>query len=155
MSANFWGTGNLTGEPELRFTNGGKAVTTFTIAINYKANKDAQEEAPLFIKVTVWEELAENVSRLTKGTRVFVAGRLKIEEWQTKEGDKRTTLALVADAVGPEMRFNPVTVHPREQRRDERRDEHDSRSRPSNNRGGSRGPSRPQRDFYDFDEEPF
>ena len=97
--------GNLTRDPELKFTNSGKAQTRFSIAVNRRWQKDGVwEEQVSYFDVTCWAVLAENVANgVTKGTRVIVSGRLEQRSWETKEGDKRSTVEVVADAVGIDL----------------------------------------------------
>ncbi len=96
--------GNLTRNPELSFTNKGTALCKITVADNYKANRDAEPEVS-FIDVTLWGTLAENLANTcTKGSRVFVEGRLKQESWE-KDGQQRSKLVVVADNAGPDLRF--------------------------------------------------
>lgn len=99
-------TGNITTDPELKFTNQGLAVLNFTVADNYKRNKDADEEVT-FIAVTLWGTLAENFSNsISKGNRVFVEGRVTQQNWETESGEKRSRLNLTADSAGPDLRFH-------------------------------------------------
>jgi single-strand DNA-binding protein len=100
--------GNLTADPELRFTPGGKAVATFTVVQN-KRIRDGEgwtDGEPTFVRCTVWEGMAENVAEsLTKGMNVVVAGGLSTDAWTDREGNKRTTLVMDrVDAVGPSLR---------------------------------------------------
>jgi single-strand DNA-binding protein len=107
--------GNVTRDPELRFTPTGQATTTFGLAVNRRwQNRQTQEweEATSFFDVVCWRELAENVAlSLTKGMRVVVAGRLEQRTWETDEGDRRTKVEVVADEVGPSLRFATADVH--------------------------------------------
>ena len=94
--------GNLTRDPELRYTTGGAAVVTFTLATNHRystASGESKEEVS-FIRVTVWGKMAENCGKyLSKGRPVFVEGRLKQNNWETEKGEKRSTLEVVAQNV--------------------------------------------------------
>ena len=107
--------GNLTAEPELRFTPSGAAVANFTIASTPRAfDKQANEwkdgEA-IFMRCSVWREAAENVAEtLQKGMRVIAQGRLKSRSFDTKEGDRRTVMELEVDEIGPSLRFASATV---------------------------------------------
>lgn len=101
--------GNLTRDPELSFTNKGTALCKATVADSYRANKDADEEVS-FIDVTLWGTLAENFADLKKGNRVFVEGRIRQENWETDDGQKRSKLKLVAESAGPDLRFTKVTL---------------------------------------------
>ena len=106
--------GNITSPAELRFTQGGKAVASVTVAVN---RKRGDKEETDFHRVTVWEGMAENVARLEKGTRVVVVGRLTSSKYQTKEGDERVGWDITADAFGPDLRFASAAVT-RSERRD-------------------------------------
>lgn len=104
--------GNLTAEPRLRFTTAGKAVAGFGVAVNrrWQTNGEWQEHVSFF-DVTAWGDLAENVAAsLDKGTRVVVTGRLQQRSYDGKDGEKRTAVELVADAIGPDLRFATATV---------------------------------------------
>lgn len=104
--------GNTTRDVELRFTANGTAVGNFGLAVNRQVKVgDDYEEETFFLDVTIWEKLAENVAEsIPKGTRVMVLGRMKEDSWQTKEGDQRKKLIVVADEVGPSMRWATATV---------------------------------------------
>lgn len=101
--------GNLTGDPELRFTPNGQAVASFTVASTTrmldKATNEWKDGDTLFLRCSVWRQYAENVAEsLTKGTRVIVTGRLKQRSYETKEGEKRTVYEVEVDEVGPSLR---------------------------------------------------
>ena len=104
--------GNLTREPELRYTAGGKGVTSFGIAVShrYQVNGEWQEKTSFF-NVTAWDTLGENIAAsLTKGTRFIVTGRLEQREYETKEGEKRSVVEIVADEIGPSLRWARAEV---------------------------------------------
>ncbi|MGG7510932.1 single-stranded DNA-binding protein [Plantibacter sp. YIM 135249] len=107
--------GNLTADPELRFTQNGLAVANFTIAstprnFDRAANEWKDGEA-LFLRASVWKEAAEHVAgSLTKGSRVIATGRLKQRSYETKEGEKRTSMELEIDEIGPSLRYAIATV---------------------------------------------
>lgn len=107
--------GNLTADPELRFTQAGLAVANFTIANTSKRfdkqkNEYVDGEA-LFLRASCWREFAEHVAgSLTKGTRVVAQGRLKQRSYETKEGEKRTSIELEVDEIGPSLRYATATV---------------------------------------------
>ena len=104
--------GNLTSEPELRFTAGGKGVTSFGVAVNhrYQVNGEWQEKTSFF-NVTAWDQLGENAAAsLSKGTRVIVNGRLEVREYETREGEKRTSVDIVADEIGPSLRWARAAI---------------------------------------------
>jgi single-strand DNA-binding protein len=101
--------GNLTNDPELRFTTSGSAVANFTVASTprtfYRQANEWKDGETLFLRASVWREAAENVAEsLTKGTRVIVSGRLKSRSYETKEGEKRTVIELEIDEIGPSLR---------------------------------------------------
>ncbi|NBU85488.1 MAG: single-stranded DNA-binding protein [Actinobacteria bacterium] len=102
-------TGNLTGDPELRFTPNGQAVASFTVASTTRVldrnTNEWKDGDTLFLRCSVWRQYAENVAEsLTKGTRVIVTGRLKQRSYETKEGEKRTVFEVEVDEVGPSLR---------------------------------------------------
>jgi len=107
--------GNLTADPELRYTQSGLAVANFTIAstprvFDRQANEWKDGEAT-FLRASVWREFAENVAgSLTKGTRVVASGRLKQRSYETREGEKRTTFELEVDEIGPSLRYATASV---------------------------------------------
>ena len=99
--------GNLTRDPELRFTANGRAVASFGIAVGrrYQVNGEWQEQTSYF-NVTAWGDLGENdAASLSKGTRIVVTGRLEQREYTTREGDKRTAIDVIADELGPSLRW--------------------------------------------------
>lgn len=107
--------GNLTADPELRFTQAGKAVANFTVASTprtFNRNTGEWEDGDaLFMRCTVWQQQAEQVAEsLTKGTRVVVVGRLRQRSFETKEGEKRTVVELEVDEVGPSLRYAMAKV---------------------------------------------
>lgn len=107
--------GNLTADPELRFTPSGAAVSNFTIAstprfFDRQANEWKDGET-LFMRCSLWREAAENAAEsLTKGTRVVAQGRLKARSFDTKEGERRTAWELDVDEIGPSLRFATASV---------------------------------------------
>ncbi|MBG6191136.1 single-strand DNA-binding protein [Arthrobacter sp. CAN_A212] len=107
--------GNLTSDPELRFTPSGSAVANFTIASTPRTfdrqTNEWKDSETLFLRASVWREAAENVAEtLTKGTRVVAQGRLKSRSYDTKEGEKRTVMELEVDEVGPSLRYASAKV---------------------------------------------
>ncbi|MEG9250348.1 single-stranded DNA-binding protein [Arthrobacter sp. Soc17.1.1.1] len=107
--------GNLTNDPELRFTPSGSAVANFTIASTPRTfdrqSNDWKDGETLFLRCSVWREAAENVAEtLTKGTRVVAQGRLKSRSFDTKEGEKRTVMELEVDEIGPSLRYASAKV---------------------------------------------
>jgi single-strand DNA-binding protein len=108
--------GNLTSDPELRFTPSGSAVANFTIASTPRTfdrqSNEWKDGETLFLRASVWREAAENVAEsLTKGMRVIVTGRLKSRSYETKEGEKRTVIELEVDEVGPSLRYANAKVN--------------------------------------------
>jgi len=108
--------GNLTNDPELRFTPSGAAVASFTIAstprtFDRNTNEWKDGEA-LFLRASLWREPAENVAEsLTKGMRVIASGRLKSRTYETKEGEKRTVVELEVEEIGPSLRYAQAKVN--------------------------------------------
>jgi single-strand DNA-binding protein len=107
--------GNLTGDPELRFTPSGAAVANFTIASTPrtfdKQSNEWKDGETLFMRCSIWKDAAENVAEsLTKGVRVVAVGRLKQRSYDTKEGEKRTVIELEVDEVGPSLRYANAKV---------------------------------------------
>jgi single-strand DNA-binding protein len=107
--------GNLTNDPELRFTPAGHAVANFTIASTPrtfdKQTNEWVDGETLFLRSSLWREAAENVAEsLTKGMRVIVSGRLKSRTYETKEGEKRTVVELEVDEIGPSLRYATAKV---------------------------------------------
>ena len=107
--------GNLTADPELRFTPNGAAVANFTVASTPRtfdrASGEFKDGETLFLRCSVWREFAENVAgSLSRGTRVVVQGRLKSRTFDTKEGDRRTVVELDVDEMGPSLRYATANV---------------------------------------------
>jgi single-strand DNA-binding protein len=107
--------GNLTADPELRYTQNGLPVANFTIAstprnFDRQANEWKDGEA-LFLRASVWREFAEHVAgSLTKGSRVIATGRLKQRSYETREGEKRTAIELEVDEIGPSLKYATAQV---------------------------------------------
>lgn len=104
--------GNVTREPEMRFLPGGAGVASFGMAVNRKRKQgDEWIEEVSFFDVSCWQSLAENVAdSVTKGMRVIVTGRLEQRQWETSEGEKRSKVEIVAESVGPDLRFATTQV---------------------------------------------
>ncbi|GAA1187087.1 hypothetical protein GCM10009584_31530 [Ornithinimicrobium humiphilum] len=107
--------GNLTADPELRFTPSGAAVANFTVASTPRTfdrqTNEFKDGETLFMRCSVWREAAENVSEsLTRGTRVVVTGRLVSRSWQTQEGENRTVMEMQVDEIGPSLRYATAKV---------------------------------------------
>ncbi len=152
--------GNVTRDPELRFTNTGQANVTFGLAVNRRwQNRQTQEweEATSFFDVVCWREMAENVSEtITRGARVMVAGRLEQRSWETQEGDRRSKVEVVADEIGPSLRWATAQIT-----KNERRGPGEGRGRRRRRRQRARSGTRTatggaeRGGGYGFDEEPF
>lgn len=141
--------GNTSRAPELRFTPSGQAVATFGLAVNRRwENRQTQqwEEATSFFDVVCWGQLGENVAEsVTKGARLIVTGRLDQRSWETQEGDKRSKVEIVADEVGPSLRWATAQVVKNERRGDP------GPTEPS----AAPASTAPAAVLYDPDEEPF
>jgi single-strand DNA-binding protein len=144
--------GNLTREPELRYTGSGRCIATFGVAVNRRwQNRQSGEweEQVSFFNVTAWGDLGENVAAsVTKGSRVIVTGRLEQRSYETQQGEKRSVVEIVADEIGPSLRWAQATVNRTE--------------RSSGEGGGGQGGSRPVPNedtgapaYQSTDEEPF
>ncbi len=142
--------GNVTREPELRYTPSGQAMAKFGLAVNRRWQNRASgewEEATSFFDVVAWREMAENVGdSVQKGTRIIVTGRMEQRSYETQQGEKRSAVELVADEIGPSLRWATAKVE-----RNERR------SGDGGGTGGGGGSSRPtpQAPPAYADEEPF
>jgi len=114
MSTNTALTGNLTRDPEIRYTREGQASTVFGLAVNRRwQDRDTKEweESTSFFDVVCWRDLAENAAlSLTKGMRVVVIGRLEQRSWETEEGQRRSKVEIVAEEIGPSLRFATAEV---------------------------------------------
>jgi single-strand DNA-binding protein len=150
--------GNITRDPELRFTPSGQSTATFGLAVNRRwQNRQTQEweEATSFFDVVCWRELAENASEsLSRGSRIIVTGRLEQRSWETQEGEKRSKIEVVADELGPSLRWATAKIEKNERRG------------PSGEGGGGQGGGGPrprpaaqsaaaQPSGESYDEEPF
>lgn len=107
--------GNVTGDPELRFTPSGAAVANFTVASTPRAfdrqSNEWKDGETLFMRCSVWRDAAENVAEsIQRGTRVIVSGRLKSRSYETKEGEKRTVVEMDVDEIGPSLRYASAKV---------------------------------------------
>jgi single-strand DNA-binding protein len=148
--------GNVTRDPELRFTASGQATASFGLAVNRVWNDrqtNERKEAVSFFDIVCWREMAENASEsLAKGARVLVTGRLEQRSWETPEGDKRSKIEVVADEIGPSLRWATAEI-----RKNDRRGPGEGAGAPTNGgrpvanaapQGGG-GPA------YDYGDEPF
>jgi len=113
-------TGNITRDPELRFTPTGQAIANFGVAVNRRwQNRQTNEweEATSFFDVVAWGALGENVAQSCgRGTRVIISGRLDQRTWETQEGEKRSKVEIVADEVAPSLRYATVKIEKNERR---------------------------------------
>ena len=143
--------GNLTRDPELRFTPSGQATATFGVAVNRRwQNRQTNEweEATSFFDVVCWAQLAENAAQsLTKGTRVLVSGRLDQRSWETPDHERRSKIEITADEVAPSLRYATASITRNERRTPETAGAPAYSGRPVTNEA-------PAGDSY-YDEEPF
>jgi single-strand DNA-binding protein len=107
--------GNLTSDPELRFTNTGKAVANFSVASTPRTldreSGEWKDGETLFLRCNLWQQAAENVAEsLTRGARVIVAGRLKARSFETKEGERRSVMELDVDEIGASLKWATVKI---------------------------------------------
>jgi single-strand DNA-binding protein len=106
--------GNVTRDPEIRYTPSGQTVATFGLAVNRRwqnRQNNEWEEQTSFFDVKVWSQMAENVSEsVQRGTRVIVTGRLEQRSWETDNGEKRSKVEVVADEVAPSLRWATASV---------------------------------------------
>ncbi len=140
--------GNLTRDPELRFTQGGRAIATLGLAVSrrYQVNNEWQEQTSFF-NVVAWGQLGENAaSSLSKGTRVLVTGRLEQRSYETQDGEKRSVVEVIADEIGPSLRWATASVD-----RNDRR----TGDAPGGGGGGGRSGGGRAPDPIYGDEEPF
>ena len=144
--------GNLTDDPELRYTANGAAVANFRVAYSTRIRDAAgnwTDGDTSFFTINCWRSLAENAAEtLTRGSRVVVTGRLKQRSWENQEGEKRSKIEVIADEVGPSLRWATAEV-----KKNDRRG-------PADGGGGEGGGSRPlpneaEAPAYEFGEEPF
>lgn len=156
--------GNVTRDPEIRYTAGGQPNATFGVAVNRRwMNRQTNEweERMSFFNVVCWREMAENVAEsVSKGTRVVVTGRLEQRSWETENGEKRTVVEIAADEVGPSLRWATAAIT-----RNERRDGFgggggggqggSGGGRPAGGSSGGSSGGPPPPSYDDFGEEPF
>jgi len=149
--------GNVTRDPEIRYTSGGAAKASFSVAVGRRwQNRQTNEweEQTSFFNIVCWREMAENVSEsIAKGMRVVVTGRLEQRSWETDNGEKRSVVEVVADEIGPSLRWATAT-------RNERREGFGGSGGGGGGggQGGGRpsgGSSAPPPNYDDFGEEPF
>jgi single-strand DNA-binding protein len=143
--------GNVTRDPELRYLTSGTALAQLGVAVNrrYMQNNEWQEETSFF-DVVCWRDLADNVSEsISKGDRVIVTGRLEQRSWETQDGDKRSKVEIVADEVGPSLRWATARIEKI------RRDGPAGGGSTGGGGGGNYEPPRDEPKSYDDAEEPF
>lgn len=134
--------GNLTSDPELRFTNSGKGVASFSVAVNrrWTGQDGSDQEETSFFDIVAWDRLGENVAEtLGKGDRVIVDGRLSQRSWETDAGEKRYKIEIQADEVAPSLRWATARLS---------RNEKDAG-------GGTKPQAKRPKPSQDYDEEPF
>lgn len=146
--------GNVTRDPEIRYTAGGQANANFGVAVNRRwMNRQTNEweERTSFFNVVAWREMAENIAEsIGKGTRVVVTGRLEQRSWETENGEKRSVVEIVADEVAPSLRFATATIT-----RNERREGFGGGAPAGPGGGGRPSGGPPPASYDDFGEEPF
>jgi len=150
--------GNVTRDPELRFTPSGQAVATFGLAVNRRwqnRQNNEWEEQTSFFDVKCWAQMAENVGEsLHRGARVIVNGRLEQRSWETENGDKRSKVEVVADEIAPSLRWATVEITKNE-RREPGQGGGSGGGRPVPNEAPSGGGGGGGGGGYNDDEEPF
>jgi single-strand DNA-binding protein len=140
--------GNLTRDPELRYTTGGRGVASFGLAVNrrYQVNGEWQEQVSFF-NVVAWADLGENAAAsLHKGNRAIVTGRLEQRSYETRDGEKRNVTEVIADELGPSLRWAQVEIE---------RISRDSAGGGSSGGGGASGGASRTPDPVYGEEEPF
>jgi single-strand DNA-binding protein len=146
--------GNITRDPELRFTPSGQATATFGVAVNRRwQNRQNQEweESTSFFDVVCWGQLAENAAQsLSKGSRVLVTGRLDQRSWETSERERRSKIEITADEVAPSLRWATAIIS-----KNERRGPDGSSNSNSSSGGGGRNVPNEAHGEYQYEEEPF
>ena len=151
--------GNVTRDPELRFTNTGQPTATFGLAVNRRwQNRQTQEweEQTSFFDIECWREMAANVSEsLTRGARVVVCGRLEQRSWETPDGDRRSKVEVVADEVGPSLRWATAQVTKNERRGPSEGPRGGARPAPVPAPAPAPAPRQDETTAYGYDEEPF
>jgi single-strand DNA-binding protein len=143
--------GNVTRDPELRFTPSGQATATFGLAVNRRwQNRQTQEweEATSFFDIVCWRDMAENAAEsLGRGSRIIVSGRLEQRSWETSDGDRRSKVEVVADEIGPSLRWATAQVTKNERK--------GPGSEPSTRGGSQGGYDGSPPGGYGYDDDPF
>jgi len=152
--------GNVTRDPELRFTASGQATASFGLAVNRVWNDrqtNERKEAVSFFDIVCWREMAENASEsLSKGARVLVTGRLEQRSWETPEGDKRSKIEIVADEIGPSLRWATAEIRKNDRRGPgEGGGQQMNGARPVANAPAANAPATASTPSYDYGDEPF
>src|SRR3954468_10442338 len=146
--------GNVTRDPELRFTASGQAKANFGLAVNRRwQNRQTNEweEATSFFNVVAWGDMGENIGEsIQKGARVLVTGRLEQRSWETDQGEKRSIIEIVADEVAPSLRWATATVN-----KNDRRGGDGGGGGGGGGRAPSPAPAGANTSYDDFGEEPF
>ena len=143
--------GNATRDPELRYTSGGRGVVSFGLAVNrrYQQNGEWVEQVSFF-DVTAWGTLGENVAAsISKGTRTIVYGRLEQRSWDNEAGEKRSKVEIIADSIGPDLRWASAAVEKTERTKPRHDDGYEGTATQHTGQGGGQ-----TRQRYE-DEEPF
>jgi single-strand DNA-binding protein len=160
-------TGNLTRDPELRFTPSGQPTASFGVAVNRRwQNRQSQEweEATSYFDVVCWGQLAENAAQsLGKGARVVVTGRLDQRSWENQDGERRSKIEITADEVAPSLRWATMNITKNERRGPEGAPPATAYGANSSNGGASSAAGRQSEPAtagdvagsYQYDEEPF
>ena len=151
--------GNVTRDPELRYTPSGAALASFGVAVNRRW-RDPQsndwKESVSFLDVVCWREMADNVCEsLSKGIRVVVSGRLEQRSWEDGDGNKKSKVEIVADEVGPSLRWASAEVTKNERRTPDGGGGQGGGYRPAQNAPAPSATPPPQGGGYAYDEEPF
>lgn len=153
--------GNLTRDPEIRYTAGGQANAKLAVAVSRRWNNkqtNEWEERTSFFNVVVWGEMADHCSEsLQKGNRVIVTGRLEQRSWETEQGEKRSVVEIVADEVAPSLRWATAEVKRTERREGGNFGNNSAGGKPGGGNSGGRESSNEPAPAYDGfgDEEPF
>jgi len=159
MDNNVTIVGNVTRDPELRYTPSGAALASFGVAVNRRwrdPQSNEQKESVSFLDVVCWREMADNVCEsLSKGTRVVVNGRLEQRSWEDGDGNKKSKVEIVADEVGPSLRWASAEVTRNERRTPEGGGGGQGGYRSAQNAPTTDSSPPAKGGGYSYDEEPF